>query len=99
MNPYDSNGHPRLLRLYDGFGLREPRYTAVLTHNYPGRQVGVSKYVTFGDKQEVAVNTTDGYIDGAKYSHLGKRIHPSELPPKEYKMLLTEYQNHWGPPA
>jgi len=93
---------PRYIRCYDGGESIGDRYTIVYTGNFKGRNgrchfLGCSSNPYhpqgIGIHQEHA-----NVIDCPKYSHLGKKVCFSTLPPKVRIAVLYDYMDLWGIP-
>jgi len=92
------NGIPRHIRCYDNCGRSFDRYTVVYTGNYKGRDgcdyMGMSEnpyhpqgFGQHGWNQQV--------IDYPKYSHLGKKIQFTDLPPDCQDAVIQDYKEIW----
>lgn len=93
-----TNGIPRWIRCYDNGGATFDRYTIVFTKK---RVNGVFVYVGasehpfdpqgFGQHGE-----SDSPIDRPTYSHLGKRIAFTDLPPDVQRLVVSDYKFIWS---
>ena len=93
------DGIPRKIRCYDNGGRSCDRYTVVFTGNYKHREgcayirMSEDPYHPQGFGQH---GFSQDVIDYPKYSHLGKKIEFTNLPPNCQDLVIGDYKEIWG---